>query len=215
MKNKKTYYLLVLDRSGSMQDCVGETISGFNEQVQMIRDLQKKYPEQEFHVSLCLFNHDVDQVFEKVNVKSVKELTKHSYIPDGSTALLDAIGESVHKLKYSIEGEIERDEATAIVVILTDGHENASKVYSHENVRNLIRDLEKSASWSFSFLGATLDAVNVAESMNISRKNSAVYSKGKTVELFRMMSNSMDHYAEAKERNVKEKDFLKEESGDI
>tara|TARA_B100000683_G_scaffold107984_1_gene106315 strand:+ start:212 stop:400 length:189 start_codon:yes stop_codon:yes gene_type:complete len=46
-KNKKTYYQLILDKSGSMSDCVQSTINGFNEQMQMIRSMKKKFPEQE------------------------------------------------------------------------------------------------------------------------------------------------------------------------
>lgn len=132
MKNKKTYYLLVLDKSGSMQSCENETISGFNEQVQMIRNLQKRFTEQEFYVSLTTFSDEVEHVFDKNTGTDIRELTKSLYVPNGSTALLDAIGESVMKLKSDIGHEIEKGEATAVVVIITDGEENASKLFPLE-----------------------------------------------------------------------------------
>ena len=56
---KKVIYQLILDRSGSMNDCVTETISGFNEQVQRIRQLEEQYPDQVVRVNLCLFNHNI------------------------------------------------------------------------------------------------------------------------------------------------------------
>lgn len=209
MKNKKTYYLLVLDRSGSMQDCVNETISGFNEQVQMIRDLKRRFPEQEFYVSLTIFNHLVEHPLEAVNIDRVKELTLHSYIPDGTTALLDAIGDSVIRLKHAIADEIKRDEATAVVVILTDGYENASKEFSFGRISKMIRELEANDSWTFSFLGTTRDSVETAVKMNISQENSILYDKADTRATFHNLANSMEEYAEAKSEGIKKKEFIK------
>jgi len=208
MKNKKTYYLLILDRSGSMSDCVNETISGFNEQMQMIKDLQRRYPEQEFYLSLTTFNHLIDHSFRECLINEVKELTPNSYIPDGGTALLDAIGESVINLKASKNEEFEGDEATAVVVILTDGHENASKIFKLDAIRNMIRELEASNCWTFSFLGSTADAIDVAVSMNIRRQNSAQFSKDEIHHSIKSLASSLDIYANKKKRGTKPKDFL-------
>lgn len=202
---------MILDRSGSMQDCVQETINGFNEQIQMIRDLQLRFPEQEFQISLTTFNHEVEHPFEMTNVNYVKELSLHSYIPSGSTALLDAIGDAVSRLKASAMDEISRDEATAVVVILTDGHENASREFTHQQIGDLIKELEKTGSWSFSYLGATIDAVDVAEKMNISRRNSVVYKKSETGKVYTDLANSFMHYAEAKSEGRTMSDFLNTE----
>ena len=48
MKNKKTLYHFILDKSGSMANCRVATVNGFNAQLGTIKDLQKKFPEQEF-----------------------------------------------------------------------------------------------------------------------------------------------------------------------
>jgi uncharacterized protein YegL len=209
MKNKKTYYLLVLDRSGSMQDCISETISGFNEQIQMIRSLQNRFPEQEFRISLTTFNHTVEPVFENVDIRMVKELGRHNYLPEGTTALLDAIGDSVIRLKHAIAGEIENDEATAVVVILTDGLENASREFSFERVSKLIKELERSDSWTFSFLGTTREAVESAQRMNINRLNTRVYDKADMSDTLANIANSMEDYLEDKQAGVKRKTFLR------
>lgn len=200
---------MILDRSGSMQDCVNETIAGFNEQVQMIRDLQQKFPEQEFRVSLSIFDHIVEHIFEIEDVKKIRELNDSSYIPSGSTALLDAIGDSVIRLKHAIKEEIDRDEATAVVVILTDGFENASREFSFERVGKLIKELETGDSWTFSFLGTTKESIDMAVKMNISRNNTAVYNKSATHKTYQKLGNSLGEYFESKQIGIKSKDFLK------
>ena len=60
MKNKKTYYQIILDKSGSMYDCILTTVQGFNEQIQMIKKTSEKFAEQELLVSLTTFNHEID-----------------------------------------------------------------------------------------------------------------------------------------------------------
>ena len=74
LKNKKTYYQLILDKSSSMQDCVSTTVNGFNEQMQMIRSMKKKFPEQEFLVSLTTFNQDVYFDVDQADPDNIKEL---------------------------------------------------------------------------------------------------------------------------------------------
>ena len=150
LKNKKTYYQLILDRSGSMGSCAEEAVSGFNEQVQQIKLLQEKYPEQEFLVSLTTFNHRISMDIDRQRAAEIKELyvsfiESHvsnkdaiAYVPDGMTALYDAIGHSVNHLENVIGEEIARDEATAVVVIISDGWENSSREYSYKEVQRLI-----------------------------------------------------------------------------
>lgn len=211
MENKKTYYLLILDRSGSMNDCIHETISGYNEQLQMIRDLQRRYPEQEFYTSLTTFNHTVDHPFMECDVASMKELTVNSYIPDGMTALLDAIGEGVMNLKARKGEELKNDEATAIVVIMTDGHENSSRIFQKDAIRRMIRELEATENWTFSYLGATHDAIDVASDMNIRSKNAMRMDKADIKASMQRVSREMATYAEAKSLGTKIKDFFREE----
>ena len=208
MKNKKTYYQLILDRSGSMDDCISETISGFNEQVQMIQSLQLRYPEQEFYVSLTVFNQEVSFMQELCRPDAIKELSRHSYIPNGGTALLDAIGMSVTKLHMEIQPEISEGIASAIVVIITDGYENASREYTHKQISSMISRLEESENWVFSYLGATADAVKVARRMNIRSGNSRSYHKKNTASIYSSLANSMASYAEEKQSGKVKKTFL-------
>lgn len=209
MKNKRTYYQLILDQSGSMSSCIRPTIDGYNEQIQMIRDLQKKFPEQEFRVSLTIFNHFVDHRSDRAGIEQLAELNEMVYVPDGGTALLDAIGESVTLLNSKIAEEVRRDEATAVVVILTDGHENSSRLFSLEAIRGMIRELEAGNNWTFSFLGATRDALEQASNLNIKRENSLRYDKANTREVFHELGSSMAAYVADKAAGKKSGNFLK------
>ena len=94
------------------------------------------------------------------------------YRPDGTTALLDAIGATINDLQRSRGQELEADEASVVVVIITDGYENSSKDYNHGQIASLIyKDLRQTGKWTFSYLGATLDAVEIAAKLNIKRIN--------------------------------------------
>lgn len=207
--NNKTYYHLILDRSGSMSSCAAATISGFNEQLQMICDMQRIHNEQEILLSLTTFNHFVSHPVNSSKPEQVQELNSTNYVPDGSTALFDAIGESVMALKARAGSEFEENKASAIVIILTDGHENASRLFNIKNVRNMIRELEDTGKWTFTFLGADMAAIEQAENLNIRRENAASYSKNNSRQAFVEMGNHLDAYINEKKSGRVSKDFLK------
>lgn len=128
------------------------------------------------------------------NFPSVQQI---EYRPNGTTALLDAIGLSITQ----VENQISRDGDTAIIVILTDGYENASRFYSLVQIKNLIKSKEESGKFTFSFLGATLDAVDIAEQMNIRRDNSAYFEKSMMKDaVFSKVSNSINDYMDRKRK---------------
>ena len=161
MKNKRTYYHLILDRSGSMSSCIEQTINGVNQQILRIRELAARFPEQELFASLTLFNHQITPAWLRKRPEDLKEIGFSDYRPDGWTALLDAVGVTLNELQDTIGQEVERDEATVVVVIITDGYENSSKRFTHSQVSSLIRELEITGRWTFSYLGATFDAVDI------------------------------------------------------
>ncbi|HTE24447.1 vWA domain-containing protein [Flavitalea sp.] len=207
---KKTYYHIILDQSGSMQDCIDPTISGFNEQIQVIRSLQQRYPEQEIKVGLTCFNHDVNIVSFGRPVNEQRQLSREEYQPNGQTALYDAIGETVLKIKDSL-GSIaqqQQEDVAIIVVILTDGHENASKLFNLKGIGNLIRELEAGGKWTFTYLGATLDAREVAEALCIKRENSMAFEKKQMKETYGRLSKSLTNFFENKEHNRSSGSFL-------
>ena len=200
MKTRKTIYHLIVDKSGSMQDCTEATINGFNEQVNRIKHKALEYEEEEITMGLTTFNTYVDHHYFQLNPNVVELLNNVTYLPQGSTALLDAVGESITQIERKVtESSIP---STVIVVILTDGYENASKSYNLVKIRNMISRLEETGKWTFSFIGATLDAVDVAASMSIKRQNSFAFDKkemGQSV--WNKLDKSVSSYFNKKREN--------------
>ena len=175
MKTRKTIYHLIVDKSGSMMDCVDSTINGFNEQVNRIKDKALEFTEEDITMGLTTFNDNVNHLYYRQNPKEMVLLNYENYRPSGGTALLDAVGETISEIERQISTNLIA--TTVIIVILTDGYENASKKYNLVNIRNMISKLEETGKWTFSFIGATLDAVDVAASMSIKSQNSFSFEK--------------------------------------
>lgn len=165
------HYLLILDRSGSMESVRRVTISGFNEQVQTTKELAAQYPDQRFTVSLVLFNDQVEPRLVMTTVDELREMTLEEYIPSGSTALHDAVGHSVTALERRVVGDDK-----VVVTIFTDGEENASTEYRFADIRAMISRLQAAGNWTFSYVGANQDAMQQAESYNIPRSNAMNYT---------------------------------------
>ncbi|AOW11001.1 vWA domain-containing protein [Flavobacterium gilvum] len=208
MKNKKTLYHFVLDKSGSMNNCRETTIDGFNKQLETIKQLQREFPEQKFEISLTIFDNDVDHIFSHSNVNGFENLTPAMYVPDGSTALLDAIGESINKIRIAHESQILNNEMSVIMVILTDGMENASREFTYHNIANTIKTLEQTEKWTFTFLGADIDAIHTSKMLNIREENVVSFNKGDMYEMMDEISNGMRHYSQSKSAGITKKDFL-------
>jgi len=201
MKKQKTIYHVIVDKSGSMCDCIDNTINGFNEQVNKIKQLQEEFNEQVITIGLTTFNDNSDHHFLQEIPANVRLLNRDTYRPSGGTALLDAVGQVCEKCERDVLNASENFDTTVVIVILTDGHENSSRLFRLEEIRRTISRLEATGKWTFSFLGATLDAIDIAEGMNIKRHNSVVFSKaGMTSEVWGNLSDSMDSYMSKKRR---------------
>lgn len=199
MKAQKTLYHIILDRSGSMSSCLESTINGFNEQVTQIRRLEEQFPEQAFTIGLSLFN---DRIHHHAFGKAPAEmplLTGETYRPGGSTALLDAIGSTLLQLETDLKAAQATLPTTLVVVVITDGYENASREFQLNDIRKMISRLEATGLWTFSFLGATLDAVDVAERMSFKRENSMYFDKeSMDHDVWVKLGNSMSSYSNRK-----------------
>jgi uncharacterized protein YegL len=165
--------VFLLDRSGSMQSCVDDTIGGFNAFVES----QKSFGGT---MTLCLFDHEFDVVYDKVPIDQVVPLTKETYMPRGGTALHDAMGQV---LKMNLSDD-------TMVIILTDGEENSSNKYTAAHVKDLV----DTKPWKFVYLGANQDAVLTAQGLGIN--TSMDYDTSKTPELFRALSATVTRYSQ-------------------
>jgi hypothetical protein len=208
MNKQRTVYHLIVDRSGSMSDCIPATINGFNEQLNRINDIAKEFPEQEVRIGLTLFNDSINHVTISGQLGNVRPMNTENYRTGGSTALLDAIGASI-----GILSEDEQSKSgiptTFVVVVLTDGYENCSRVFNLEQVRSMISRLEETGKWTFSFIGATLDAADVAEQMAFKRQNSYSFDKQEMRgEVWDKLSGSMKTYLDKKRKGEDLSDFI-------
>ena len=99
-----------------------------------------------------------------------------------------------------------------MVVIVTDGYENASINFTNDQIASMIGGLEKTGKWTFSYLGATIDAVDVAQSLNINKNNAMQYNMSEISELYNKISFSMDLYLSEKQTGKIRKDFLEQDN---
>lgn len=171
MRKGLTEIVFILDRSGSMQGLEKDTIGGYNSMLEK----QKKAPGEAI-ISTVLFDDVIEVLHNRNDIKDVKPITDEEYYVRGCTALLDAVGCSIHHIgnvhKYARDED--RPEKT-LFVITTDGMENASRRYSYDSIKKMIEKQKEKYGWEFIFLGANIDAVEVAGRFGINAENAANY----------------------------------------
>ncbi len=164
MKKNLTEIVFILDRSGSMRGLEADTIGGYNSFLE-----RQKKEDGEALVSTVLFDDYTEVIHDRVDIQKVEPITDKEYYVRGCTALLDAVGGAIHHIgnvhKYAREED--RPEKT-IVVITTDGMENASRQYNYDRVRRMVERQKEEFGWEFLFLGANMDAIAAAGRFGIS-----------------------------------------------
>lgn len=175
-----------------------KTIRLFNEQVSMIRNVSLQNPEKKLLTSLTVFNENVKHIMYDKPVHKLVDLSLNSYRPEGFTALYDAIGDSISRAEEQYSEKVHADEMTVVFIVLTDGHENASKRYDAQQISNKIKELEKTEKWLFTILGADFDITNVSSQLSFG--NSANYSKTNFAAMSMDMSSSIASYENSKSR---------------
>ncbi len=162
----KTHVTFVLDSSGSMSRIEDDTKGGFN-----IFLREQKEEEGEATVSLYEFNTNVELLYRAIDIEDAPELDDENYSPGGRTALHDAITRAVGETEDHIETLAERNQSdNVVVVVLTDGKENASET-PQETVRERVEE-KREEGWEFLFIGANQDAALTAESVGMDAKKS-------------------------------------------
>ena len=131
-KNSLTEVVFILDRSGSMSGLEEDTIGGFNSILQKQRE-----EDGDANVTTILFDHQIEILHKRVNIKEIKNITSKDYYVRGCTALLDAIGYSINFM-INVAKNKKEESKNVLFIIITDGYENASKEYSYEKIEKMI-----------------------------------------------------------------------------
>ncbi|MGJ3354592.1 vWA domain-containing protein [Providencia sp. Je.9.19] len=159
--------VFILDKSGSMSGFESDTIGGYNSVLAENRNKNGKT-----FITTILFNDKTKILHNREPISKISNLTLEDYSVDGYTALLDAIGEGIEKMR---ENRKITKNNNVLFVIITDGEENKSKKYSHEKIKAMIKSAETEDKWDFIFLGANIDAISEAENIGIKGSNATGY----------------------------------------
>lgn len=166
-----TELVMILDRSGSMGGLESDTIGGYNSMLEKQRKTGG-----EVLVSTVLFDDASEVLYDRVPLTELPRMTEREYCVRGCTALLDAIGGAVHHISCVHRHTRAQDRpGKTIFVIITDGLENASRQYSFETVRAMVRREQEQYGWEFLFLGANMDAIQTAGRVGIPKERAASY----------------------------------------
>ena len=159
------YNVIILDESGSMSAIYNEALTGINEVLSGIRKNREDFPDQQHYVTIVTFEGNgisgIRTRRDRVAVEKVGNFSEKDYRPGGCTPLYDAMGKTLSTLESQIN---ENDRVMA--TIITDGYENSSEEYSGKAVKSLVSRLREKG-WTFAYIGANQDAVEVAKDLNI------------------------------------------------
>lgn len=168
MADEKLYVHVILDRSGSMEQCRDATIKAFNGYVKELAGSAAST-----RLSLTIFDSDgIDLVIDTLRVRDVKPLTRDDFVPRALTPLYDAVGLTVLNIDKVTLLPNER----VAVAILTDGLENASREFTADTVKAILSQRQSQHKWLVQYLGANQDAWEVAGDIGVAEANAADFS---------------------------------------
>lgn len=147
--------VLVLDESGSMGSIRDDMISAINDLI-----AEQKTVDRPCRFTLVKFNTDIKRELVNIDLKHVEPLTHISYAPGGSTALMDAIGDTVDRFRY---------EENVLLVIVTDGQENSSSVYRKDEINKLLKEKSEHRKWTYVYLANDLSVSKQGDDLGCKR----------------------------------------------
>jgi uncharacterized protein YegL len=185
MNKNYTHISMIIDRSGSMSSCWTDVKGGYAEIVK-----QNKEEPGKCTFTVATFDTEYNLLEDFTPIKDVKEeLTVN---PRGGTALLDAIGKTIVSVGEKLAGMNEEDRPMKIMVVVqTDGYENASKEFKKEDIKKMIEEQTNVYKWQFQFIGASLESVNEAREWGFAASNVSTYNTGNSAATFSVLGEKM------------------------
>ena len=199
MEQNNIYHLIILDESGSMMSIAHEAVGGLNETLESIRSAKRQNPQQNHFLTIVSFEgygiRGVRTLRDRIPIENIENISMSEYHPGSCTPLYDAMGLSINRLQDSVP-----DDSTVLVTIITDGMENSSKKYSGRDIKTLVgRQREK--GWTFAYIGANQDAVEVAHEMDIRNAMNFRATPEGTTEMAEKLSRSVVNFCYLKVMN--------------
>lgn len=191
-KENFTSINVIIDASGSMSHLTHDTIGNFNT---FLKE-QKDFPG-EAVFTLCTFNTDYHLTHDFVKIAGVPNLDSKTYMPQGGTALLDAMGTTIDSVGRKLAALPESERPSKVIfLIITDGHENSSKRFDAAQIKAMVEHQKDVYSWEFVFMGANIDAIAAGTNLGISMHNTLNYSADSvgTHQLYKSISENMSSY---------------------
>ncbi len=199
MRKNLTEVVFILDRSGSMAGLESDTIGGFNSLIE-----KQKKEDGEALVSTVLFDDKQEVIYDRVPVSKVEPMTDKQYYVRGCTALLDAVGGAIKHIA-GVQKELPEEDKPekTLIIITTDGMENASRKYDYDKVKKMVEKKQKKNGWEFIFLGANIDSIQTAGKFGIgaSRAVDYVCDEEGTELNFNVLSNIVSGVRKARKKS--------------
>lgn len=170
VRNQKNYVAIVLDKSGSMASLRKQAVDGLNEYIQTVQNQR----DQTSFVTLCTFSNQSEFVHFNDSPDVLREITQEQYVPNGGTAMLDAVGDVLTRLEETTD--INDKNNAYLVVVISDGQENASTRFTQAMISEKVKQYTDAGNWTFVYIGANQDLREVSKSMGVGLQNSMSFN---------------------------------------
>ncbi|MBI1340553.1 VWA domain-containing protein [bacterium] len=208
---------VLLDRTGSMESIWPEALSSVNAYAKGLASLDGG-PSIDADVTVAAFDSQdgfqFDVVRKGVDPRKWRNVTNEDVSPRGMTPLYDAIGRIVGM------AEADRPEK-AVIVIMTDGEENASRELTREGAKAAL-DRIRSKGWEVVFLGAEFAKFNDAEGVGQSTSRNMAVGKDQLNQSMERLAKKSRDYAtgaaptvefDAEDRAIAKEEDVKQRKG--
>ena len=192
MSQQTHIHHVLLDASGSMQNCHANTLSALNEQIASLRKVQADHTDQDIRFSISDFSDDYCMWFGPKSIGDIRDVREDQYQLRGLTALHDGLGTLITRTIDHV-GEDAPAKGTSIsIMVLTDGYENASRIFSKGALR-LLMDKLTEKGWDFRFVGADIDPLEVSRDLGMDRSRVARFRKEQMFEASDYMAAEVNY----------------------
>ena len=182
---------VLLDASGSMQNCYAATLASLNEQIASLRNVQADHTDQDIRFSISDFSNDYRMWFGPKSIGEIRDVREDQYELRGTTALYDGLGTLISRTIDHVGEDAPAKGTSVSIMVITDGFENASRIFSSGALRLLIDKLTEKG-WEFRFVGADIDPLSVSRDIGMDASRVRRFRKDCMEEVERYLSAEVD-----------------------